>query len=185
MIIHVVQKGETISSIAEYYGVSIERLILENEIKNPNKLVDGETLVILYPEITYTIREGDTLKGIADYYGVTVMQLLQNNPFLSNRMYIYPGEAIVIKYKDDKIMKLSTDGYAYPFIDREILIKTLPFLTYLTIYSYTVTAEGEIFEVDDEEIIQIAKEYGVAPIMMLTAATQDPIEEINVTHKFF
>lgn len=182
MIIHVVQKGETISSIAEYYGVSIERLILENDIDNPNKLVEGETLVILYPEITYTIQEGDTLTGIAEAFGVTVIQLLQNNPFLSNREYIYPGETIVIKYNDDKLMKISTDGYAYPFIDRKILIKTLPFLTYLTIYSYTVTAEGEIFEVDDEEIIRISKEYGVAPIMMLTAATQDPIEEINVTH---
>lgn len=182
MIIHAIQEGETIELIAENYGISTERLILENEIKSPNKLVVGETLVILYPEITHTVQEGDTLVGIADYYRVTVMQLLRNNPYLSNREFIYQGETIVISYTDDKIMRLSTDGYAYPFIDKEVLRKTLPFLTYLTIYSYTVTAEGEINDIDDKEIIQISKEYGVAPIMMLTAATQDPTEEINVTH---
>ncbi len=182
MIIHVVQDGETINSIAENYGVSAERLILENEIKAPNNLVVGETLVILHPEIMHTVQEGDTLAGIADYYGVPVIQLLRNNPYLSNRDFIYPGETIVISYKDEKIMTLSTNGFTYPFIDKEVLRKTLPFLTYITIYSYTVTAEGEIYDIDDNEMIQMAKEYGVAPIMMLTAATQDPTEEINVTH---
>lgn len=182
MIIHVVQEGETTNSIAEKYGILAERLILENEITPPNNLAVGETLIVLYPEITYTIQKGDTLTGIADHYGVTVMQLLRNNPYLSNRDYIYPGETIVISYKDNKNIELSTNGLAYPFIDKDILIKTLPFLTYLSIYSYTVTAEGEIYDIDDKEIIQIAKEYGVAPIMLLTAAAKDQTEEINVSH---
>jgi spore germination protein len=182
MIIHVVQEGETIDSIAEKYSISAERLILENEIKNPNRLVVGETLVILFPEVLYTIQEGDTLTGIADYFDVTVMQLLRNNPYLSNREYIYPGETIVISYKDNKITKLSTTGFAYPFIDEDVLKKTLPFLTYLTIFSYMFTAEGEIIDINDAEIIQIAKEYGVASIMMLTALATSQIDEINVTN---
>jgi spore germination protein YaaH len=33
MIIHVVQEGETAILIAEKYGISAERLIIENEIK--------------------------------------------------------------------------------------------------------------------------------------------------------
>ena len=96
MTIHVVQKGDTINSIADQYGVSVDRLILENGINDPDILVVGEALVILYPEITYTIREGDTLDGIADRYGITIFQLLRNNPYLSDREYIYPGEIIVI-----------------------------------------------------------------------------------------
>ncbi len=182
MVIHVVQEGETTGLIAEKYGISEERLILENELKEPNNLVIGEALVILLPEITYTIQEGDTLAGIAEKYGVTVLQLLRNNPYLSNREFIYPGEMIVISYQGDKIVKLSTDGYAYPFIDKEILRKTLSFLTYLTIYSYQVNAEGEINDIDDKELIQIAREYGVAPIMLLTAAAKDQTEEISITH---
>lgn len=183
MIIHVVQQGETANSIAEEYNISVERFVLENQITNPNRLAIGETLVILYPEITHTVQVGDTLSKIAYDYDVTVMQLLRNNPNLSNREFIYPGEIIVISYEGDKIMKISTNGYAYPFINRDVLRKTLPYLTYLTIYSYTFTSDGEIIDINDAEIIQLAEEYGVAPVAMLTAAASDQLEEINVTHE--
>ncbi|HWT76073.1 MAG TPA: LysM peptidoglycan-binding domain-containing protein [Mobilitalea sp.] len=182
MIIHVVQRGETTKSIAECYGISEERLILENNITNPNRLAIGEALVVLYPEITYTVQDGDTLFGIADKNGVPVLQLLRNNPYLSDREYIFPGEKLVVKYVDEKIMTLATNGYAYPFIDRKTLKKTLPFLTYLTVFSYKVTANGEILDVNDRDIIKMAKVYGVAPIMMLTAQGENQSEEINVTH---
>lgn len=182
MIIHVVQKGETINSIAATYGLSADRLILENEIKNPYNLVVGQTIVILYPEQTYIIQEGDTLGNIASKYGVTTLQLIRNNPFLSEREYIYPGEMIVISYAGEKIMPISTNGYAYPFIDKDTLKKTLPFLTYLTVFGYQVTTEGEINSIDDSEVIQIAKEYGVAPIMLVITAAQNIAEETNVMH---
>lgn len=182
MIIHVVESGETINSIAERYKVSADRMIIENGIKNPNRLVVGETIVILYPETVHTIQEGDTLGDIAEKYEVSVMQLLRNNPYLSDREYLYPGETIVISYEGDKIRNMSVNGYAYPFIDRDVLTKTLPFLTYLTVYSYEITSEGEINDIDDSEIIQMAKTYGVAPLMMLTAASRNMEEEINVVH---
>lgn len=182
MTIHVVQNGETINSIADIYGVSVDRLILNNGIKNPGRLVVGETIVILYPEITYTIVEGDTLSGIAEKYEVTIYQLLRNNPYLSDREYIYPGETIIISYEGNMIRAIETNAYAYPFIDMNVLRKTLPFLTYLTIYSYTVTDKGEINDIDDTEIIETAKVYEVAPIMMLIAAARSMEEEINVMH---
>lgn len=182
MTIHVVQSDETINSIADKYGVSVDRLILDNGIKNHRKLVMGETIVILKPEISYTVQEGDTLGSIADKYEITIFQLLRNNPFLSDREYIYPGEMIVISYEGNIIRSIATNGYAYPFIDRNVLRKTLPFLTYLTIYSYEVTSEGNINDIDDIDIIQTAKAYGVAPIMMLIASSQSMEEEINVFH---
>jgi len=182
MIIHVVQKGETINSIADKYGVLAERLIIENGLKPPVRLAVGETIVILYPKITYTIQEGDTLDAIAEKYEVTVLELLRNNPYLSDREYIYPGETIVISYKGDKIRTIAINSYAYPFIEMNVLKKTLPFLTFLTIYSYEVTAEGEISNIDDIEIIKMSKAYGVAPIMMLAALSKSLEEEISVVH---
>jgi len=182
MTIHVVQNDETINSIADKYGVSVDRLILDNGIKNPSRLVVGETIVILKPEISYTILEGDTLDSIADKYEVTIFQLLRNNPYLSDREYIYPGETIVISYEENIIRTIATNGYVYPFIDMNVLRKTLPFLTYLTIYSYEVTNDGEINDIDDIEIIQTTKAYGVAPIMMLMETSQSMEEEINVIH---
>lgn len=180
MIIHVVQQGETIEQIADIYGVSAERLILENEINNPNNLVVGETIVILIPEVTYEIQEGDTLGTIADKFDTTISQLLRNNPYLSDREYIYPGETIVIKYTDEKAITIEINSYAYPFISRDILRKTLPFLTYLTVMGYKVTAEGEINNIEDTEIIQMAKVYEVAPIMLLDALSSSMEEEIYV-----
>ena len=75
MTIHIVQSGETIYSIADRYGVSVDRLILDNGILNPSRLVVGETIVILRPEMSYTIQEGDTLASIADKHEVTVFQI--------------------------------------------------------------------------------------------------------------
>jgi spore germination protein len=180
MIIHIVQQGDTMGSIADSYGVPEERLILENDITNPDKLTIGQTIVIVYPEQTYTIQEGDTLQGIADYFDVSIMQILRNNPYLSEREYIYPDETIVISYKDEKKGTLSINGYAYTFINMNTLEKALPFLTYLTIYSYIITEGGELNDIDDTEIIQIAKEYGVMPIMMITGLSRTPEREDNI-----
>lgn len=63
-----------------------------------------------------------------------------------------------------------------------ILRRTLPFLTYLTVYKYEITAEGEINDIDDTKIIQMAKIYSVEPVMMLTVLSQNMEEEINVIH---
>lgn len=182
MTIHVVQIGETIYTIADKYGVSADRLIIENGIEDPGRLVVGEAIVILYPEMMHTIQEGDTISGIADKYGVTIFQILRNNPYLSDREYIFPGETIVISYKENKKEIIETNGFAYPFIDKNILRRTLPFLTYLTVYKYEITAEGDIDDIDDTEIIQMAKIYNVAPVMMLTVLSQNMEDEINMIH---
>ena len=182
MNIHVVQPGETIDTIANKYGVSAKRLIQENELTDPNSLVIGETIVILYPELTYMIQEGDTLLGIANAHNVTVMQILRNNPYLSEREFIYPGEEIVISYRNDKTREISVNGYAFPFIDEMILKKTLPFLTYLTIFHYRITSDGDIIDIDDAEIVRIATEYGVASIMIISISTATQERNYELIH---
>lgn len=167
MLIHVVQQGETIESIANYYGIAVMRLICDNGLKRSENLVIGHSLVIANPEITYTVKEGDTLADIAEAYNITLMQLYRNNPFLSERESIYAGETIVIKYNTNG--KIITHGNAVPFIDMSTLKKTLPYLTYLSILNFTATDEGEVITYyDDTEMIQTAKEYGVMPLMLVT-----------------
>lgn len=169
MIIHVVEPGETIDSIANMYQVPSARLIQENGLKNFDDLVIGQTIVIVQTDRTYTVREGDTLAGIAEKNNITLLELLRNNPYLSGREYIFVGDILVISYGEEKRGKMATNGYTFPFINRDILRKTLPFLTYLTIYEYRVIcSSGELNDLDDEEIIQIAKAYGVAPLMLIT-----------------
>jgi spore germination protein len=174
MIIHVVQPGETINSISALYNIPVGRLILENGINNPDNLVIGQTIVIVQPELVYAIQAGDTLLSIAEQHDVSVMDLLRNNPYLSDREYIYPGETIVISYQTNKIRTIATSGYAFPYINRAVLRKTLPFLSYLTIFNYRVTSEGDIMiDDDDSELIQLAKNYGVAPMMFISTFTRE------------
>ncbi len=170
MDIHVVQPNETINSIATNYGVSVSYLIQYNELSNPYNLVIGQTIVIAYPQQTYTVKEGDYLEGIAKENGATVMQLLRNNPFLSEREYIYPGETLIISYKTNE--NIMINGYTFPFIPMDTLKKTLPFLTYISIFNYTATIGGDIITYfDDSDVIEMSKNYGTAPLMLTTTLT--------------
>lgn len=174
MIIHVVQPGETIDSISEYYNVPIDRLILENGITNPDNLAIGQTIVIVQPDLLYTIQPGDTLDSIALQFRVSPMELLRNNPFLSDTEYMVAGETIVIRYQTVKTKTIATIGYTFPYIDRSVLIKTLPFLTYLCIFNYRATAVGEIISIyDDTELIQLARAYGAVPMMLISTISEE------------
>lgn len=170
MYIHVVQPAENIDSIAIYYGVSVTSIIQNNGLFNPYTLVPGQTIVIVYPKQTHTVAEGDTLEAIANLYEVSILQLLRNNSFLSDRKYIYPGETIIISYETEG--RISTNGIAYQYINPDTLRKTLPYLTYLSIYNYRATKEGSISSYyDDSDLIRVAKEYGTIPLMLLTTLT--------------
>ncbi|CUX65876.1 Spore germination protein YaaH [Clostridium sp. C105KSO15] len=176
MIIHVVQPGETINSISDYYKIPVDRLILENGITNSDNLAIGQTIVIVQPETLYTVQTGDTLESIAAQHSVTPMEILRNNPYLSDRENLYIGESIVISYQTNKTRTIATSGYIFPYVDKSVLIKTLPFLSYLTIFNYKATKEGEIVSsADDTELIQLAKTYGTAPMMFVSTMTGEGI----------
>lgn len=173
MTIHVVQPGENLYSISRRYGVSAEQIARDNQLINPTRLVVGEALVILVPQQVHTVQPGETLESIARRYQTTVTALLQNNPLLSNRNLLYPGQTVVIRYEGEKRGPLAVNGYAYPYIDREVLRKTLPYLTYLTLFTYGITPDGGLIGIDDEEVIWIAREYGVAPLMLISTLGED------------
>lgn len=178
MIIHVVQPGETIYTIAAAYDISVTRLVEENGITNSENLVTGQTIVITEPSQIYIAKEGDTLDSIAEAFGVNRLQLIRNNPFLYDRDYIYQGEMIIISY--DTQGYISVNAYAYPFIDKDILRKTLPYLTYLTIFNYRPLANGEIVGSDETEVIQIAKSYSVAPLMSLSTLNYQGVNDTQI-----
>lgn len=167
MIIHVVQKGDTISSIAHHYNINEVKLITDNGLIKPYNLAIGQSLIILIPEVTYTVKEEDSLLKIAELHNISIDELYHNNVFLYDRDYLYPGDILTIKY--NKLGSITTHGNTVPYINKDTLIKTLPYLTYLSILNYTATDEGGIVSYyDDTEIIKITKEYGVMPLMLLT-----------------
>ena len=180
LILHQVQEGDTISSIAEQYQVPVQRLA-ENNVTTPNtKLNIGQIIAIAYPKQTYTVQVGDTLGDIARANGVSVMELLRNNPSLSDREYLEVGEELVISY-DRKNQDLRINGLTFSFIDERVLKKTLPYLTYITVLGYQVDAEAGLKEVDDENIIKMAINYGVIPLMMVSTINETGIGSADIT----
>ncbi|NLJ97175.1 MAG: LysM peptidoglycan-binding domain-containing protein [Clostridiales bacterium] len=182
MDIYVVQPGDTIEEIANRYGISVEKLIRDNELQNPDSLLIGQVLVIVHPSKTYRVREGDSLSSIATLNNITVNELLRNNPFLINRPYIYPGEELTISY--NRSGSISTYGYTNTFINRQILRKTLPFLTYLAIFDYEIGQNGEALGTDDDiDIIEMAIQHGVIPLMHLATITVQGKADLRLTNR--
>lgn len=123
----------------------------------------------------YVVQPGDTVYSIASMTGNTVEELLRNNGLTPDSVLV-PGQALVLaEQEEERTQKreLSVNGYAYPYIDNEVLQKTLPDLTYVTLFTYGFTEEGELISIQDEPVIGEAKEAGVAPLMLLSTLTGD------------
>ncbi|MCI8553774.1 MAG: LysM peptidoglycan-binding domain-containing protein [Clostridiales bacterium] len=173
MIIHVVQPGDTVYTLARLYGVSPQRIISDNNLVNPQTLVVGQALLILIPLTVHTVQRGETLDSIADSYGTTSMVLLQNNPQLIFSPVLQPGQQLTIRFDTEKNRTVTLNAYAYPYIRREVLKRGLPCLTYLTIFGYGFTPEGDLIPIDDQPLIQLAYQFKTAPVMLLSSITED------------
>ncbi len=175
MTIHTVRSGDTIYSIARDYGVPPSRIITDNLLENPGNLSVGQDLVILNPTVTHTVRGGETLYGIARAYNTDLLTLYRNNPILGGEPNVYPGQILNIAYETPPLGEISSNGYAYPTIDRAVLRRTLPYLTYLSVFSYGIRPDGTLIEPAGgvDELIALAKEYDVRPMPVLTSLSEN------------
>ncbi len=173
MEIHIVARGETLASIARSYGVPLSQIALDNGLSEPFALAVGQALVIQFPLQVHTVQPGQTLSSIARQYGLSLRQLYRNNPVLRGNNAIWPGETLVLSYRGRKEGTLSVNGYAYPFIDKGLLASTLPYLTFLTPFTYGITPQGGLVDLDDRVLLSMAEEAGVPPLMHLSTLTEE------------
>ncbi|MEH2938203.1 LysM peptidoglycan-binding domain-containing protein [Lawsonibacter sp. JLR.KK007] len=166
MDIHVVQPGDTMYRLAQQYGVPMERLIQDNQLEQPAQLVVGQTIVVQYPALTHTVRTGDSLYSIAQMHNTTVAQLLRNNPALQGRDLLFPGQSIVVRYDVRPSGCLAVNGYAYPYIQRDLLRSILPYLSQLTPFSYRFEG-SRLIPLQDEALVSAALQSRTAPLLCL------------------
>jgi spore coat assembly protein SafA len=94
---YIVQPGDTLSGIAEKFGVSLSDLERANpQIPNPDLIFPGEVIHIPARHRTYLVQPGDTLSGIAEKFGVSLSNLEKVNPQIHNPDLIFPGQVINI-----------------------------------------------------------------------------------------
>jgi len=103
---YLVRAGDTLSTIARHFGLTILRVIELNRISNPNLIYAGQTLTLddsastptpasAAPLQHYTVRIGDTLSGIASKLGVSMSALAAANA-ISDPDRIKAGDDLTI-----------------------------------------------------------------------------------------
>lgn len=118
----------------------------------------------------YIVQPGDSVDYIAEVNSIPVEELIYDNQIL------YPyrlavGQALYIReIRAGDRRGVYINGYAYPFIDEEVLDESLNYLSALSVFSYGFTPEGELIypAVNDEWMIYEARNQGVSPILTLT-----------------
>lgn len=99
--VYIVQKGDTLYSIAAANNTTVDELKKANNLTS-NILSTGQLLKIpsaLLPESTYIVKKGDSLYSIANKYNTTVDELKRINNLTSNILRI--GQ--VLKLPSDKV----------------------------------------------------------------------------------
>ena len=97
---YTVKSGDTLSAIANDFGVTVDQLVRWNNISNPNLITVGQILYFSDKSssgsgTTYVVQAGDTLSGIAARFGTTVAELVSLNN-ISDPNLIYVGQVLKI-----------------------------------------------------------------------------------------
>lgn len=172
MNIHVVRPGESVESIAIRYGVDPARLAADNSVPPNGALAIGQTLVIRFPRQIHAVQAGETLASIADRYGTTVRNLWRKNWSLGGGNLISPGHSLVISCFDEPLGNAVSNGYAYPYIAPNLLAEQLPYQTFLSPFTYGISASGSLIPLEDDALLSAARQRGTRPVMHLSTLTE-------------
>lgn len=122
--IYVVREGDSLSEIAEMFGVSANTIIWANNIARGDLISVGQTLVILpVSGVRYTVVKGDTLEIIAKKFKGDIDEIARFND-IANTAELAVGSTIVIpdgelgtavreKYGVPSTVVYGTNGPAY------------------------------------------------------------------------
>lgn len=92
--VYVVRPGDTLSEIAELFGVSVNTIVWANNLSRGGTLKVGQTLTILpVTGVKYTVKKGDTLASIAKKFDGDAVEITNFNGLGDT---IVPGTEIII-----------------------------------------------------------------------------------------
>ena len=120
---YTVKRGDTLSAIANRYQTTVQQLVTENGIANPNLIYPGQVLRITTNKqntgdscemgcVIYTVKRGDNLWNLSRQYGTTVQSIAQLNQ-IQNPNLIYPGQRLRIPVNMDLGTSTMTQNGSY------------------------------------------------------------------------
>ncbi|MCI0680074.1 peptidoglycan DD-metalloendopeptidase family protein [bacterium] len=94
--IYVVRSGDSLSQIAEMFGVSVNTIIWTNDLKRGSLVYAGQRLVILpISGLRHIVKNNDTVSSIAKKYKADVGEIMEFNG-LSENSVLAVGETLII-----------------------------------------------------------------------------------------
>ncbi|ACL69852.1 peptidoglycan DD-metalloendopeptidase family protein [Halothermothrix orenii] len=114
--VYTVKRGDTLSKIAHYFDVNIEKIISLNKINNPDVIRIGQKIKIPVKKVTYQVKRGDSLWEIAKKFRVNIKTLIKINQ-IKNPRVIYAGQKIMIPTNSGEVRyTLASRSYDSHFI---------------------------------------------------------------------
>lgn len=167
MIIHTVERGESLRSVAARYGVSPLKLAAINDLCT-ERLTEGEELLVLIPTRTATARRGERLSDIARRYGTGESSLFLMNPELcQSGGNVYDGQPITVRAEAPLFGLGIGNGYLYRTATRAQLMRALPFMSYLTVASALGRRGGIHSLFDGSWAAKLARSVGKLTLLRL------------------
>jgi murein DD-endopeptidase MepM/ murein hydrolase activator NlpD len=95
--VYIVRDGDTLSQIAQMFGVSVNTIIWANDIQN-GVIHPGQNLIILpITGIRHTVATGETLQSLATTYKSNAHDIAQYNDLADNAA-LTVGQVVIIPY---------------------------------------------------------------------------------------
>ena len=85
--IHVVRSGDTLSEIAQRYGVRVAQISTWNRLDRDH-IFAGQRLELWLRGDWYRVRSGDTLSGIAQRFSTSTATLRHSNALSNDRLIV-------------------------------------------------------------------------------------------------
>ena len=180
MQIHVVQRNESLTTIARLYQSTVNDIVEANDLPNPNNLVIGQAIVIPIIGQFYTVSQGDNLYTIGRRFGVTAQQLATVNRISLNqplkvgfRIYIPQGQ----KKRGEFNGYVEPRGTSVaPELERSAR-EAGPYLTYLAPFSFQARRDGTLKAPLLDNFPAIAREHRNVLMMVINNQEQDQFND--------
>lgn len=175
MYIYRIKDSEDIYAIARDFGISPMKISEDNELTVRSNLPTGRELLIIPPTRTYNVKQGDTLERISKKFDIKKDSIKRMNPELGGREKLYQGQLLTVKNDGGRYGMINTNGYFYRGCTTDRLIRTIPFLSYVTLCSavYKNGIIHNLFHTDEQ--VSLIRSVGRVP-MVRVYLTEFPSE---------
>lgn len=169
LYIHTVVKGDSLWQLSKQYSVPLAYIMDVNYLNEGDRLIVGQAIIIptVQNQTTYTVKPNETLSQIAKMFGITISELMIANQ-IQNPALLQAGALLTIPAKVRPEIEVNAYLDRLDELGVEALATNADGLTYVSVFHYSLTAQGTLVPIEDTAIIAEAYAQQVMPMMTIT-----------------